>query len=118
MTDVRASMIKTYAGWTALSALRSGAPVKDRAAIYPLLRAVQFHEVLGAEFAAISRPWPALSFSEYLDVYAVGSAIGSTITGACSTRSCVSANQASARVVCQNLGTASPLSTTKCTPWL
>ena len=54
VAEVRANMIQTYAGWTALSALRSGAPIKDRAAIYPLLKAVRFHDVLGAEHTAIT----------------------------------------------------------------
>src|SRR4029079_8194889 len=70
------------------------------------------------QLAARSSPWPALSGSEYRDVYALGSAIGSTITGAFSTPSCVSANQASALVVFQNEGTASPVNAKRCTPWL
>ncbi len=38
MTEPRATILRTYAEWTALSALRSGAPIKSRASIYPLLR--------------------------------------------------------------------------------
>lgn len=54
VAEVRANMIQTYAGWTALSALRSGAPIKDRAAIYPLLKAVPFRDVLGSDHPAIT----------------------------------------------------------------
>lgn len=38
MTEPRATILRTYAEWTALSALRSGAPIKSRSDIYPLLR--------------------------------------------------------------------------------
>ncbi|MFO0800079.1 MAG: hypothetical protein U0804_21640 [Gemmataceae bacterium] len=48
MTDVecRYSVITTFAGWTALSALRSGSPVKSRADIYPLLERADFAPLL------------------------------------------------------------------------
>lgn len=42
MTDIRARIIATYAEWTALSALRSGAPIKSRADVYSVLRACDF----------------------------------------------------------------------------
>ena len=38
MTEPRPVILRAYAEWTALSALRSGAPIKSRADIYPLLR--------------------------------------------------------------------------------
>jgi hypothetical protein len=46
MTNCRSEIIRTFAGWTALSALRSGAPVKSRREIYPLLATVDFDAVL------------------------------------------------------------------------
>ena len=46
----RAGIIRDYAKWTALSALRSGAPIKKRSHIYPILDKVPFSTVLeGAE---------------------------------------------------------------------
>lgn len=42
MSSIHAQVTRTYAEWTALSALRSGSPVKDGAAIYPALRRVAF----------------------------------------------------------------------------
>ncbi len=57
MTEVRRQIVLDFAKWTALSALRSGAPIKSRLHVYPLLDAVAFGEVLrpgaliaGAEF--------------------------------------------------------------------
>jgi hypothetical protein len=38
MIEPRAGILRAYAEWTALSALRSGAPIKSRADVYPLLR--------------------------------------------------------------------------------
>lgn len=38
MTQPRETILRTYAEWTALSGLRSGAPIKARADVYPLLR--------------------------------------------------------------------------------
>jgi len=40
--SVRSAIVDTYARWTALSALRSGAPVKSRADVYPALQSVDF----------------------------------------------------------------------------
>jgi len=42
MSECRHNIVTTYAGWTALSAFRSGAPFKSRQRIYPLLRSVDF----------------------------------------------------------------------------
>lgn len=42
----RRSIVTQYAGWTALSALRSGSPVKDRGRIYDALGQVDWNEVL------------------------------------------------------------------------
>ena len=47
MPDVRRQIILDYAKWTALSALRAGAPIKSRRDVYPLLDAVPFEDVLG-----------------------------------------------------------------------
>jgi hypothetical protein len=59
MKECRHQIILDYAKWTALSALRSGAPIKSRTDVYPRLDAVKFSEVLspsrpvvGAEFDA------------------------------------------------------------------
>jgi hypothetical protein len=46
MADVRRGIILDYAKWTALSALRSGAPIKSRIDVYPLLGTVAFDDVL------------------------------------------------------------------------
>jgi len=46
MIECRTQIIRTYAGWTALSALRSGAPVKSRKQVYGLLRSVDFPHLL------------------------------------------------------------------------
>jgi hypothetical protein len=46
MTDCRTQIVSVYAGWTVLSALRSGAPVKSRNRVYPLLRSVDFYRLL------------------------------------------------------------------------
>jgi hypothetical protein len=51
MSDVRTAIIATYAEWTAMSALRSGAPIKSRRDVYTALSgvdfAVLFEEALG-----------------------------------------------------------------------
>jgi hypothetical protein len=46
MSEVRRKIILDYAKWTAMSALRSGAPIKSREDVYPLLDAVAFDQVL------------------------------------------------------------------------
>lgn len=63
MTQVRTQVIRTYAEWTAFSALRSGRHVKDGATIYPALRRVPFEQIFdlnrgpihAAEFASWHR---------------------------------------------------------------
>lgn len=42
----REQILKSYAEWTALSALRSGAPIKSRDDVYPLIAKIKFSEVL------------------------------------------------------------------------
>lgn len=42
MADIRSDIIAQYAGWTALSALRSGAPIKSRRDVYTALSHVDF----------------------------------------------------------------------------
>jgi hypothetical protein len=46
MSDCRIQIVTAYASWTVLSALRSGAPVKSRNRVYPLLRSIDFHCLL------------------------------------------------------------------------
>jgi hypothetical protein len=46
MSSFRTQIVLDYAKWTALSATRSGAPMKSRSDVYPLLNAVTFGEVL------------------------------------------------------------------------
>jgi hypothetical protein len=63
VTAIRESITETYAEWTALSALRSGAPIKSRADVYRALRAVDFKvlfdeslgPIAGSEFSAWHR---------------------------------------------------------------
>lgn len=45
MTHLHAQITQSFAAWTALSALRSGAPVKSRERIYSALDAVSFDEL-------------------------------------------------------------------------
>jgi hypothetical protein len=54
MSDHRKAIITTFAGWTALSALRAGSPVKSRNLIYPLLREAAFEQLLEAPSGSIS----------------------------------------------------------------
>jgi hypothetical protein len=54
MSEHRGAIITTFAGWTALSALRSGSPVKSRAEIYPLLRQANFDTLLEAPAGSIA----------------------------------------------------------------
>ena len=46
MSECRDRIVRDFARWTALSALRSGAPIKSRADVYPLLDQVRFGDVL------------------------------------------------------------------------
>lgn len=54
MAECRTQIITTYAGWTTLSALRSGAPVKSRKRVYQLLRSVDFPSLLGPAGAPVA----------------------------------------------------------------
>jgi hypothetical protein len=54
-TDCRTTIVDGFARWTALSALRSGSPVKSREHIYPLLRSVDFASVLAPSTSSLSR---------------------------------------------------------------
>ena len=49
--DCRRQIIIEYAKWTALSATRAGAPIKDRETLYPLLDEVAFPVVLSSSTA-------------------------------------------------------------------
>ena len=51
MEDCRRQIILDYAKWTVLSAFRSGAPIKSRKDIYPLIDAVAFADVLSSSRA-------------------------------------------------------------------
>ena len=51
MEDCRRKIILDYAKWTVLSAFRSGAPIKSRKDIYPLIDAVAFGDVLSSSRA-------------------------------------------------------------------
>jgi hypothetical protein len=55
MSDLRAQIIATYAEWTALSALRSGAPIKSRRDVYGALRAIDFEVLFDRSLGAINR---------------------------------------------------------------
>ncbi len=52
--ELRDGIIRTYAGWTALSALRSGSPVKSRDEIYPILAAINFDVLFGRTKDAVT----------------------------------------------------------------
>jgi hypothetical protein len=54
VNECRRKIITTYAGWTVLSALRSGAPIKSRKDVYPLLQTIGFPELL-VDTSPISR---------------------------------------------------------------
>ena len=54
MSKHRRAIITTFAGWTALSALRSGSPVKSRTEIYPLLHQANFDALLRAPAGSIA----------------------------------------------------------------
>ena len=51
---LRCQILVEYAKWTALSAVRSGAPIKAREPVYRLLDGVAFEEVLDAERGPVS----------------------------------------------------------------
>lgn len=54
MIECRTEIVTTYAGWTVLSALRSGSPVKSRDRVYPLLRSVDFPHLLAPGRARVT----------------------------------------------------------------
>lgn len=54
MPDVRPRIIAQYAEWTALSALRSGAPIKSRRDVYTALRQVDFASLFDTALRPIS----------------------------------------------------------------
>jgi hypothetical protein len=49
------AIIATYAEWTAMSALRSGAPIKSRRDVYTALRGVDFNELFADALGPINR---------------------------------------------------------------
>ena len=55
MSEARAKILSDFAMWTALSALRSGAPIKKRSDVYPLLRAADFDTLFDPDKGPIER---------------------------------------------------------------
>ena len=55
MSEVRKAIIATYAEWTAISALRSGAPIKSRRDVYTALRGVDLAVLFADELGPINR---------------------------------------------------------------
>ena len=55
MSEIRKAIIATYAEWTAMSALRSGAPIKSRRDVYTALRGVDFEVLFADELGPINR---------------------------------------------------------------
>jgi len=55
MSDVRKAIIATYAEWTAMSALRAGAPIKSRRDVYTALRGVDFASLFDDALGPINR---------------------------------------------------------------
>ena len=55
MSEIRKAIIATYAEWTAMSALRSGAPIKSRRDVYTALRGVDFEVLFADELGSINR---------------------------------------------------------------
>jgi hypothetical protein len=55
VSDVRKAIIATYAEWTAMSALRSGAPIKSRRDVYTALRGVDFGVLFEDALGPINR---------------------------------------------------------------
>src|SRR5262249_12348004 len=55
MNEVRKAIIATYAEWTAMSALRSGAPIKSRRDVYTALRGVDFEVLFDEALGPINR---------------------------------------------------------------
>lgn len=55
MAEPRAAIIATYAEWTAMSALRSSAPIRSRSDVYRALRAVNFKVLFDTGLGPIGR---------------------------------------------------------------
>jgi hypothetical protein len=55
MSEVRKAIIATYAEWTAMSALRSGAPIKSRREVYTAIRGVDFAVLFDNALGPINR---------------------------------------------------------------
>ena len=55
MSRERTKILTDFACWTALSALRSGAPIKARSDVYPLLRAIDFGPLFDLDRGDIGR---------------------------------------------------------------
>jgi hypothetical protein len=54
MDDIRSAIIEQYAEWTALSALRSGAPIKSRRDVYTVIRRVPFAPLFDTALGPVS----------------------------------------------------------------
>lgn len=54
MTEIRDQIVSQYAEWTALSALRSGAPIKSRRDVYGAMRAVDFETLFNRDLGLIA----------------------------------------------------------------
>jgi hypothetical protein len=71
MSEVRKAIIATYAEWTAMSALRSGAPIKSRRDVYTALRGVDFAVLFDAALGPINRStfdaWHARAVKDMID---------------------------------------------------
>lgn len=69
--DVRARIIEQYAEWTALSALRSGAPIKSRRDVYTALRHAGFDILFDTKLGPISSgdfdAWHAAAVNRLLE---------------------------------------------------
>ena len=55
MSNVRKAIIATYAEWTAMSALRSGPPIKSRRDVYTALRGIDFDVLFEVALGPINR---------------------------------------------------------------
>ena len=55
MSDVREAIIATYAEWTAMSALRSGAPIKSRRDVYTAMSGIDFAVLFADALGLIDR---------------------------------------------------------------
>jgi hypothetical protein len=99
VSEVREGIVRTFAAWTALSALRSGAPIKSREDVYRLIRRGYFKQIadttLGplsalefdawhehtcaamlAEEARLQVGWTATILNVYLKTYAYVGGLG------------------------------------------